>query len=554
MSDNNGKELCKRFDKMFSKREPLSSLWQELAMQFYPERADFTSEITLGDEFASHLFDSSPVLARRDLGNAFSSMLRPRGQPWFRCTVTDDDIVEKPGVKKWLENSTNIMRRALYERGANFVRATKQGDHDYAAFGQCVLSVEENGKKDGLLFRDWHIRDCVWAESHEGTIDTLYRRMKLSARQIEQKFPKATLHQSIKDALEKDPDQEFTVAHVMLPSADYENGKEKKPYTSIYFDTLNNLVLREGGSDTFRYIIPRWQMLGSSVYAASPAAMTALADSRMVQSIARILIEAGEKSVDPPMVAVEEAIRGEINLYSGGVTWVDRAYDEKKGGLALRPVELGNNVMVGAQLLDRVRSSLADAWYLSKLRMPRSGGKTAYETSQLVEEFIRESIPLFEPMETEYNLPILDAAFDVLWRNQGFGPMKDTPKELSGREVTFAFANPLQDAIEKNKVMQFQTTMAIIGGASQIDPAAQHEVDISKAARDAVKGSGAPLTWLSDAGAVDAKVAESAKQAGLEKAEQTAGVGAEALQHAAAAALSLSKANDIATPALPGGY
>ena len=553
MSDNNGKELCKRFDKMFEKRSSLTSLWQELAWQFYPERADFTSEIVLGNEFASHLFDSSPVLARRDLGNAFSSMLRPRGQPWFRCSVTDDDIIEQLGVKKWLESATNIMRRALYERGANFVRATKQGDHDYAAFGQCILSVEENAKNNGLLFRDWHLRDCVWAESHEGTIDTLYRKMMLSARQIEQKFPNADLHQSIKDALKKDPDQQFPVAHVMIPSSEYEDGKQKKPFTSIYMDTQNNQILREGGSDTFRYVVPRWQMLGSSVYAASPAAMTALADSRMMQSIARILVEAGEKSVDPPMVAVEEAIRGEINLFSGGVTWVDRAYDEKKGGLALRPVELGKNVMVGAQLLDRVRASLADAWYLSKLRMPRSGGKTAYETSQLVEEFIRESIPLFEPMETEYNLPILDAAFDVLWRNEGFGPMRETPKELSGREVTFAFANPLQDAIEKNKVMQFQTTMAIIGGASQLDPAAAHEVDITKAARDAVKGSGAPLTWLSDAGVVQQKTADQAKQVGLAKAEQTVGAGAEALQHAATAALNLSKANDIATPALPSG-
>ncbi len=522
-------------------------------MQFYPERADFTSELVLGTEFNTHLFDSAPVLARRDLGNAFSSMLRPRGQPWFRCTVIDDDITQEPGVKAWLESSTNIMRRALYERKAGFVRATKQGDHDYAAFGQCVLSVEEHSKGDGLLFRDWHLRDCVWAEGHEGGIDTLYRKMKMTARQIEQKFDKADLHQSIKNALKKTPDQEFNVSHVMIPSSEYENGKQKKPFTSIYMDVENQVVLREGGSDSFRYIVPRWQMLGSSVYAASPAAMTALADGRMIQSISRILVEAGEKAIDPPMVAVEEAIRGEINLFSGGVTWVDRAYDEKKGGLAIRPVELGKNVMVGAQLLDRVRSSLADAWYLSKLRMPRSGGKTAYETSQLVEEFIRESIPLFEPMETEYNLPILDAAFDVLWRNQGFGPMEKTPKQLSGREVTFAFANPLQDAIEKNKVMQFQTTMAIIGGASQLDPQAAHTVDIAKAAKDAVKGSGAPLTWLADDNVIKERMAAQAKQAGLAHAEQTVGVGAEALQHAASAALSLSKANDIATPALPGG-
>ncbi len=534
---------------MFERRTSLNSLWQELALQFYPERADFTSELILGDEFASHLFDSAPVLARRDLGNAFSSMLRPRGQPWFRCSVSDEDIVEEPGVKSWLENATKVMRRALYEHKAGFVRATKQGDHDYAAFGQCVLSMEENSKSDGLLVRNWHLRDCVWAEGHEGTIDTLNRRMKLTARQIAKKFPQAKLHDSITKAIDKDPDKEFKIAHVMMPSDEYEGGKQKKPFASIYIDTEHQRILGEGGSESFRYIVPRWQMLGSSVYAASPAAMTALADGRMMQAIARILLEAGEKSVDPPMVAVEQAVRGEINLHSGGLTWVDEKYDERKGGLALRPIELGKNVAVGAQLLDRVRMAMADAWYLSKLRMPRSGGKTAYETSQLVEEFIRESIPLFEPMETEYNLPILDAAFDVLWRNQAFGPMKDTPPELSGREVTFAFANPLQDAIEKNKVMQFQTTMAIIGGAAQLDPNAANQVNIADAARDAVKGSGAPLTWLSDKETVKAKADAQAKQAGMEQAGETVGVGADALQKVSSAALNFQKANANILPA-----
>ena len=36
---------------------------------------------------AIDLFDSAPVLARRDLGNARAAMLRPRGLPWFHADI-----------------------------------------------------------------------------------------------------------------------------------------------------------------------------------------------------------------------------------------------------------------------------------------------------------------------------------------------------------------------------------------------------------------------------------------------------------------------------------
>jgi len=51
--DDNAKELMKRGDKLFSAKEPFNSLCQEIAMNFYSARADFTQKIELGNEFAA---------------------------------------------------------------------------------------------------------------------------------------------------------------------------------------------------------------------------------------------------------------------------------------------------------------------------------------------------------------------------------------------------------------------------------------------------------------------------------------------------------------------
>ncbi|KKL56019.1 hypothetical protein LCGC14_2249620, partial [marine sediment metagenome] len=46
-------------NKLHSDRGTLLSLWQSIANNFYPERADFTYRRNLGSEFASNLFSSS---------------------------------------------------------------------------------------------------------------------------------------------------------------------------------------------------------------------------------------------------------------------------------------------------------------------------------------------------------------------------------------------------------------------------------------------------------------------------------------------------------------
>lgn len=86
------RDLVEQGDRLFAKRQPLLALWQSMADNFYPMRADFTRQRTGGEEFASHLMTGRPVLAHRDLGNALSSMLRPRGQAWFHARTGEEAV------------------------------------------------------------------------------------------------------------------------------------------------------------------------------------------------------------------------------------------------------------------------------------------------------------------------------------------------------------------------------------------------------------------------------------------------------------------------------
>ena len=51
--DDRIRKLKEDADRAFSDRKPLDSLWQDIALAFYPEMADFTSPRGLGEECIS---------------------------------------------------------------------------------------------------------------------------------------------------------------------------------------------------------------------------------------------------------------------------------------------------------------------------------------------------------------------------------------------------------------------------------------------------------------------------------------------------------------------
>ncbi len=492
----NCKQVFECGENLFTKRFALLSYWQDVAENFFPERSDFTIKNYLGKEFATNLMTSYPVLARRDLGNTLGSMLRPTAKSWFHMrTEYRSDL----SSRQWLEWAEGVQRRAMYDKSTKFVKATKQGDHDYAAFGQCAIQCEVvlTNERVGahLLYRNWHLRDMAWAENAFGDIAQVFRRWKPTCRDLKTLFPDK-VPKAVTDLVEKDPFAEVDCRHMVVESEMYEDGKFKTPYVSIYYDAEHSVELEVVGIHNLQYVIPRWQTVSNSQYAYSPAVVAALPDARLIQAMTATLLEAGEKMTNPPMLAVQQAIRSDISIYAGGITWVDAEYDERLGEV-LRPLTQDKSGMpIGREMQQDTRAMIAEAFYLNKFTMPqRAAEMTAYEVSQRVQEYIRQALPIFEPVEMEYNGGLCEITFDNLMRNGAFGSPLDMPRQLRGAEIQFGFESPLHDAIESEKGQKLVETNSMVAQAAAYDPSAVNVVDFKKALQDALIGVGVPTAW-----------------------------------------------------------
>lgn len=495
---SSAKKICEKADKLFSNRWGLNDYWQSVAENFYPERADFTVTRNVGDEFMENLTTSYPVIARRDLANGLTSMLR--NEDWFAISVEREDRLDTEG-KEWLEWATATQRRAMYDRDTRFTRATKEGDHDFAAFGQTVISTELNRDATKFLYKCHHLRDVAWAEDNEGTIDYIVRKWEPDARNLASMFPK-TCHKTVKTAAEKDPFKKIKCYHVVMRAEQWEGGKKwMQPWVSIFIDRDNDCILEEAGSWHRIYDIPRWQTVSGSQYAYSPATVAALPDARLIQAVTLTLLDAGELHARPPMLAVGEALRSDVDLTPAGITVVSAEYDERLGEV-LRPLTQDKSgIPFGAEIRDDVRAIIAEAFYLNKLSMPLSTQNkemTAFEAGQIVQEYIRNAMPLFEPMEDEYNGALCETTFSLGMRNGLFGPPDTIPESLRGQDVQFRFKSPLTDATDRKKGAAFMEAKQLLAQAAELDPSAAKMLNVQEALRDALTGVGAPTRWVRD--------------------------------------------------------
>jgi len=485
--------VVQRSDKLFDTQRMVLPLWQTIADHFYPERADFTITRNVGAEVAGNLANSYPVLARRDLANSFHAMLRD-GE-WFKMGVTDEE--PDSAGRGWLQWGTRKLRGLIDRRDAGFTRATKEGDHDYAAFGQCVISCEVNQSHDGLLFRSWHLRDCAWYDDENGDVGGVTRRWKPELHQLVTVFGQERLHQDTLKKHAKDPFATADIRHFVMSSEMYGDSGIKEPYVSVFVDADHKHLIEAVGINHKYYIIPRFQTISGSPYAYSPATMTGLPDSRALQAMTHTLLEAGERYARPPIVATRNAVSNGLDLQADGVTWIDDDYDQRTGKAVDTLGQDRGGWPIGMQMYNDMIGIISSSFYLDKLNLPAVGGNmTAYEVQERMKQFRREALPLFAPLEAEYNGQLCEQAFTIAMDAGLLGSAYDIPDSLSGRDIKFKFISPLSAAEEENKALMFKQVGGMLAESAQVAPELRDNVNVEAAFRDAVEGIGSPQGWL----------------------------------------------------------
>lgn len=492
-------EVLRRGDEAFEAMRPMHMLYQAIAELFYPERADFTSKASPGDERYFDVFDEEGMLLRRNLANQIGAMLRPRGRDWFMCKAFPRKLNKIDNVRLWCEASTQTQRDIVYASGANFSRCMNESDNDYVAFGVSIIKHTYNHDHTGLLFECGHPRDFAWHRHADGTMD-MHEKMTLSLSMIEEMgfvLPAELLKQ-----YQTTPHAEIEVRRCTYPVGRYAGNKPSSAKFAVMYvahAAKVELKPKNGIQPFFRtwpYLVREWTKVSGEPSGRSPCTSVALATARMMNQAGLAIIESLEKLVNPPLLAPDDGIVGEVAIRANGITYYDPDLDYGSRQ-PITALEVGRPDF-GMAFQEEKRAFLARAFLQNLLMFPQLEKQmTAFEADKIYQQYMRDAAPIFEPMEAE-NGELMEAVFERIYDADGpgkSGGFEPPPDELIDAEVKFEFETPLSAAYRRLKYEQAVQANQYIASRIQINPDVVDLIDHDEMDREAFEAI-VPAGWI----------------------------------------------------------
>jgi hypothetical protein len=493
-------EVKIRLDSLKGKRDPWLDLWQELAEVYLPGQTSFTTKKMPGERTNEAIYDSTPRRAARELASAIDGLIKPKTANWFEPSFEDEEVLDNPEVKGWLEHVQGAMWRAIYSTDARFVQRSAEVDSALPIYGWGVLWIAENRARNGIIFKSFHNKDVAFDENGEGVIDTLAIDEDLTARQAIARFGAENVHPKIIEALEsknaQTNSQTFKFSQLIVPRYDFlanKIGGRAFPFKSITVDCSNKKIMKEGGFHEFPAAVPRWDTEADQCYPRSPA-MVALPDALTLQAISKTLLIAGERSADPPLMVPSDGFLSPIRTHPGGVSVFDtQALTDGNLKTPVFPLPTSNALPVGREMQADYRFQVESSFYKEVLNLPAEGMQTATEVLERKEQFIRALGPIFGRLEADYIGTMTRRIFAIMERAQAFLPR---PQIVAEMPVTFRYQSPLQQARKALDVAGLNRTLQVVAPLLASQPDLIDHIDADQIFRDSPEWSGIPSKWL----------------------------------------------------------
>jgi hypothetical protein len=507
--DGIAQQIVHRLGRLKSNRGNWESHWEEIAQRVLPSHAQtFTGTTSAGVKKNQELYDSTAAMACTKFAAAMESMLTPRNQRWHALTPMDKTLSRNRTARLWFEDANDVLFRYRYAPQANFASNQHEIYMGLGAFGTGCMYTDTlydfHRRPIGTRYRAIHLGEVFFAENHQGIIDTALRPFKFTARQAAQKWGADKLHEKIRDALEKNPEQEFEFIHAVMPREDFAPGRldvKGMPFASYFVCCSSKLVMEESGYHTFPYSISRYVVAPGEIYGRSPA-MLALPDIKVLNEINKTTLKQGHRVVDPVLLAHDDGVLDSFSLKPGAINYGGVSAD---GRPLVHALPTGN-LSFAKDLTAEKRESINDAFLVTLFQILVD---TPQMTATEVLERAREKGALLSPtmgrQQSEALGPMIHRELDILARAGLLPPMPPIVKQAMA-EYDVVYQSPLSRAQKAEEAAGTMRTIefAVQAAANAQDPSILDPFDWDAIIPEVADINGMPTRFLRDAAAIAA--------------------------------------------------
>lgn len=502
-------QLNTQFGQFKAERAPFDDVWRKVAV-FESER------MTLFDGQLGR--DPSQALRRdpRDLDNTcrqaitvFSSGMlsgvSPPSDQWFQLRIADKsggaDLEKYRPAAEWLEQVEKVFRKDFIKK--NFYTQQVSSYKHIGLYGMQAMLVGESPKGQGTYYRDVPVDEIYVANDFAGRVNVVFREMNITLQHALQMFGKDNLSPLLqKQAEEKNANLQglVTIIHAVIEKAPgYENiiGNNTLEYASYYFEPGEEHLISEGGFDSIPYIVTRAYSDGRSPYSISPGTI-ALADVLMINEIKRLMLQAGQLSVSPPMLMPDRGLVGRLNYNSGALNMYRKDGSVDVGDF--QPLKLVGDFKLGMELMQQAQKDVNAAFFVDLFLMIHNrtqagkGTPTAMEIEQLATEKSFLLAPILINQQQENFNRLFERVFEIKKKERGAIP--PPPPELQNADIEIEYVSPLiraQQGMKTQEILQAMQEVSMIG---QVYPQVMDILDGDALARNVLENRGVPQSCI----------------------------------------------------------
>jgi len=479
-------KILKRLSQLKSERIAHESHWKECYKFCAPERQQSFTGVTatgLESERKQARNDLYDTTACEGIQLLVSSIISGTTSPvslWFKSIPSGIDTPSQlTEGEQWLSEVDSFVFRNVHS--SNFDSEITDFITDLVVAGWAVLYADVDRDKGGFNFSTWSIGNCyVSSTQANGQIDTIYREFELSAEQIVTEFGIDNVSDKIKTALDKKPDQKFTLVQAIFPRDKNEIKGESgqrvataMPVASYTIETQSKHILKVSGFEEFPCIVSRFKKIPESNYGLGFGSMV-ISDAKTANQIMKLSLQSAELSLNGLWIAQHDGVinPNTLRIRPGAIIAANSVDAMKRLDTAS-----GSSAGLGLEFLQHFQAKIKRTLMSDQLTSEnRAQPLTATEISARVAVYRQQLGAVFSRMQSEYLQSLLDRLWGLAMRSNMLPPAPEELMQVSG--VSWSFLNPLANSQKGEWVISIQNLMANVGQMAQIDPTVMDNVNL----------------------------------------------------------------------------
>lgn len=496
-------QVLARANKAFSsvERNNAESTWDLLAEYITPNNSGmFQGETSPGIKRTIRLFDSKAPQANHDLAASIHSTVTNPTSQWSSIRFSNQPDNEEANA--WMQDTVDRIHKSLNE--SNFDTMVGKNYAGYTSLGTMILLHEEMDREsdavfNGHRFNAWPLSEVAFSENHEGIVDTVYRRFKMTARQAVGRFGN-NVSQDILSANETNPEDTFAFMHCVFPRDKSEvrlneaglGPANKRPFASLLIEIESKNLVEEAGYYENPVYVSRMSTMPGEIYGRGPGHI-ALPEIRVLNRLVDISMNSLAMAAAPPTLVEQQGILGQLNMTPHGVTVV-RDTDK-----SVRQLRTDARFDVLNAYVVNLQDSVKSIFFLDKLFLPartETGEMTLGEVQERLSQNQKVLGPTISRLYSEFLTPLIHRTFKMMLRGGALAPIPDSIKGDLNIEVKFV--NQLARAQQIEDITNMQRWVQQVAGLAQLNPAVLDIVNTDAIARETAKLADVPEIATTD--------------------------------------------------------